>query len=304
MVGRTVPAATRAARRDEGAFDMAPFCRKGTPRARPRRLTFRRSDRTLSSRIAVAEPPQTALTSARSPDYEARLERRPRHLDHKQEAQRAIDEAYGISRRPDTLGEYFATWTDRHSRSERTNDTNEHRISRMRDVDVDGIALKDWPTRDLRRRHALVDHMLRTEVRATTGATGIIRSLSAMAEDAITDEITDLNPFKGVRIRASDSRAKKKPRPIRVFSFDEMHAFAKADGRYSLVRVFADTGLWLGEVLPLRAEDLDGDLPHVRPTAHEGAVLEGTKTDHGEINAGHKVPSIRPWPGCCRPRST
>ena len=66
-------------------------------------------------------------------------------------------------------------------------------------MEVEGIALKDWPLRELRRRHALilVDHMLATEGRATTGAVGILRSLSAMAEDAITDEVCDLNPFKG-----------------------------------------------------------------------------------------------------------
>ena len=45
------------------------------------------------------------------------------------DAQRAIQEAYGISDKPDTLGEYFASWTDRHPRSERTNATNRHRIS-------------------------------------------------------------------------------------------------------------------------------------------------------------------------------
>jgi hypothetical protein len=40
--------------------------------------------------------------------------------------------------------------------------------------------LKEWPLRELRRRHALVlvDHMLATEGRATTGAVGILRSLS------------------------------------------------------------------------------------------------------------------------------
>jgi hypothetical protein len=43
---------------------------------------------------------------------------------------------------------------------------------------------------ELRRRHALalVDHMLRVQGRATTGAVGILHALSAMAEDAITDE--------------------------------------------------------------------------------------------------------------------
>jgi len=116
----------------------------------------------------------------------------------KADAQQAIDEAYGLSDRPDTLGDYAATWTERHPRSERTNATNDHRISRVADVEIEGIPLKDWPLRELRRRHtlALVDHMLRTEGRATTGAVGILRALSAMAEDAITDEVCDLNPSR------------------------------------------------------------------------------------------------------------
>lgn len=147
--------------------------------------------------------------------------------------------------------------------------------------------------RELRRRHALalVDYMLRVQGRATTGVVGILRSLSAMAEDAITDEVADLNPFKGTRVRSNDPRAKKKRRPIRVFSFEQMHAFAKAAGRYeAMVRVFTDTGMRLGEVLPLRREDFDGETLKVRRTAHEGTVLEGTKTDHGEHDAGRTVP--------------
>jgi integrase len=133
--------------------------------------------------------------------------------------------------------------------------------------------------------------MLTNEGRATTGAVGILRSLSAMAEDAITDEGCDLNPFKGIRVRANDPRAKKKRRPIRVFSFEEMHRFAKAARRYeALVRTFTDTGMRLGEVLPLRPEDFDGETLQVRRTAHEGTILEGTKTDHGEEDAGRVVP--------------
>jgi integrase len=211
----------------------------------------------------------------------------------KREAQQAIDEAYGLSDRPDTLGEYFATWSTHHPRSERTNETNEHRISRVLEVEVEGIPLKQWPMRELRRRHALalVDHMLRVQGRATTGVVGILHSLSAMAEDAITDEVADLNPFKGARVRANDPRAKKKRRPIRVFSFEQMHAFAKVAGRYeAMVRVFTDTGMRLGEVLPLRREDFDGETLKVRRTAHEGTILDGTKTDHGEHDAGRTVP--------------
>jgi integrase len=103
--------------------------------------------------------------------------------------------------------------------------------------------------------------------------------------------VADLNPFKGVRVRANDPRAKKKRRPIRVFSFEEMHRFAKAAGRYeAMVRVFTDTGMRLGEVLPLRREDFDGETLKVCRTAHEGTILEGTKTDHGEHDAGRVVP--------------
>ena len=201
--------------------------------------------------------------------------RRKGTFRRKTDAQKAIDEAYGLSDRPDTLGDYAATWTERHPRSERTNATNDHRIGRVAEVEIEGIPLKDWPLRELRRRHtlALVDHMLRTEGRATTGAAGILRALSAMAEDAITDEVCDLNPFKGIRIRANDPRAQKKPRRIRVFTFEEMRRFAKAAGRYeAMVRVFTDCGLRLGEVLPLRREELrrrDAPSPPHRPRGED-----------------------------------
>jgi integrase len=42
--------------------------------------------------------------------------------------------------------------------------------------------------------------------------------------------------------------------------------------------------------LPLRREDFDGETLQVRRTAHEGAILDGTKTDHGEPDAGRIVP--------------
>ena len=97
--------------------------------------------------------------------------------------------------------------------------------------------------------------------------------------------------FKEVRFRANDPRAKKKRRPIRVFSFEEMHRSAKAAGRYeAMIRVFTDTGMRLGEVLPLMREDFDGETLKVRRTAHEGTILKGTKTDHDEHDAGRVVP--------------
>jgi len=42
----------------------------------------------------------------------------------------------------------------------------------------------------------------------------------------------------------------------------------------------------LGEVLP----DFDGETLQVRRAAHEGRILEGTKTDHGEEGAGRVLP--------------
>jgi integrase len=77
-----------------------------------------------------------------------------------------------------------------------------------------------------------------------------------------------------------------------------MHRFAKAAGRYeALVRTFTDTGMRLGEVLPLRPEDFDGETLQVRRTAHEGRILEGTKTDHSEPDAGRvvQVPATLAW---------
>ncbi len=103
--------------------------------------------------------------------------------------------------------------------------------------------------------------------------------------------MAEVNPFKGVRIRATDPRVRKQRRAARVFSFEQMHAFAAAAGRWEpIVRVFTDTGMRLGEVLPLRGQDFDGELLVVRRTGDEGRILEGAKTDHGEQSAGRVVP--------------
>ncbi|MQA75575.1 MAG: tyrosine-type recombinase/integrase [Solirubrobacterales bacterium] len=213
------------------------------------------------------------------------------------DAQRAIVEAYevefGLSPRRESVGGYFETWTARHPRSQRTNATNDHRISRVLEAEIDGRPLRHWRLDELRRRHvlALVDHMLGEQGRAQLGAIGILRALSTLFEDAITDEVAGANPFKGVKVRANDPRIKKSPRETRVWSFEQMHAFARAAGRWEpMVRTFADTGMRLGEVLPLRREDLDEGMFRVRRTAHEGRIERGTKADHGEASAGRAVP--------------
>lgn len=211
----------------------------------------------------------------------------------RRDAQRAIEEAYGLPADLRSLGDYFATWLERHPRAERTNATYEQRIGRVLAVEIEGRVLRDWPLAQLRRRHALalLDHLLRVQGRAATGAAGVLRALSAMAGDAITDEVVDQNPFKGVRVRASDPRLQRVQRPVRVFDFETMHRFARAAGDHeTMVRVFTDAGLRLGEVLPLRRGDYDGETLRIGRTAHEGVVSEGTKVDHGERNPGRLVP--------------
>lgn len=216
-------------------------------------------------------------------------------FDLKREAQEAIDQAYDDAQRgaPETLGAYAETWTARRPRAQRTNDTNDHRISRVLDVRVEGVRLRDWALRDLKRRHALelVDHLLRVQGRAPTGAANILRALSALAEDAITDELCDVNPFRGVKIRSNDPRATKGRVVRRVFEFDDLRNLATAAGAYEgMIRVLSDCGLRLGELLPLYRSDLDGDVLQVRRTAHEGEIFAGTKTDHGQSDAGREVP--------------
>jgi integrase len=225
----------------------------------------------------------------------------------RREAQAAIDTAYEAATHlaPETVGEYAITWTSRHPRSQRTNETNEHRLSRVLDVELEGLPLGDWPLRELRRRHAveLVDHLL-GEGRAALGAINLLRTLSAMTEDAITDEIAEVNAFKGLRVRANDPRVRKPRRRARVLTWEQMLAFSEAAGTAlagrgragftptarALVRTFRDTGMRLGEVLPLRRSDLRDGVFEVRRTAHEGLVQEGVKTDHGDTQRGRLVP--------------
>lgn len=239
----------------------------------------------------------------------------------KREAQAAIDRCYEIDEaspvRHDLFGNYAATWTTRHPRADKTNRTNDKRLKAVLDVDLDGLALREWPMGDLRRRHAtsLVDVMLREQGRAHTGALNIIRTLAAMTEDAITDEIAVVNPWRGVKIRANDPRIQKQVMPVRVWSWDQMHAVASAaalsdetefDTRKvrlmaewravnaePMLRTLSDGGLRIGELFGIRRSDLDlkAGLVEIRQTvSDDGTVLAGTKTDHNEQEAGRVVP--------------
>jgi integrase len=230
------------------------------------------------------------------------------------EAQAAIDkclerDAQGPAR-TDTIGAYFTDWTRTHPRARHTNMTNESRVRAVLDVELDGIRFRDWTFEALRRRHAnlIKDHLL-AEGRAYTGVNAILGTLGAMVEDAIEDEVAVQNPFRGMKkIKANDPRIVKGKRKVRVFSWQEMHSFARACADVEkgspdlvawrrvyaepMVRMLSDCGLRIGELFPLCLSDVsfsDGTL-RVGWSVSAGEVLPGTKCDHGEVNAGRVVP--------------
>jgi integrase len=120
--------------------------------------------------------------------------------------------------------------------------------------------------------------MLTDQGRSPGGARNILRALSAMTEDAITDEFCEFNPWIGIKVRDDDRRASKQLRPLRVWSFAEMHAFAVHAGRHeAMIRTLADCGLRVGELFALRRAGLDDGILRVAGTAWEGQVIESSR---------------------------
>jgi integrase len=230
----------------------------------------------------------------------------------KREAQAAIDVAYDVefgdgpvARDKRTVGAYAETWTRQHPRSDRTDKTNEVRLRAVLDVRVGGRRLRDWPMREVAEAEIveLLDHMLRVQGRAAEGARGVLRTLSAMWQDAIVERVATRHPVKGIRVRAADPRVRKPPRRIRVWSWEQMREFSAALPMPGMGRAMSDCGLRLGEMLALERSDVMaggcGDPGcelagvahvHVRRTAHEGRVEAGTKTTRGRPEDGRVVP--------------
>jgi integrase len=200
----------------------------------------------------------------------------------KRDAQKAINAAYTQPARRDTIGAYLPLWLEEHPVSDRTMRTNRGRIQAVLDVPLEGRRLGDWPICDLRRRHAkdLVAHLLTVQGRAPEGARNILRALSVMAEDAISDELADVNPWRGVKVRDDDKRAVKRSREPRVWSWEDMHRFASCAGAHEpMVRTLADCGLRIGELLALRRAGLDAEAATLRVegTAWKGEVLGSSR---------------------------
>jgi integrase len=249
-------------------------------------------------------------------------------FDRKCDAQRAIDEALldqrGLrSEEPQKVGDYFSSWLERHPRSDRTNKTYRDRIGYVLDVEIEGRPLREWLFDELRRRHIhdVLDHLLRGQGRAAEGARGVLRALSAMAEDAISDDAAEANPFMGVRLRGSDPRIRKPPRKIRVWSFSQMREFAAAGraevrartprppdprsrGRYrsrqrfypahdyeALLLTPALTGLRLGEFLALRRSSFRDGMLSFECSAHEGELI-GTSDQKNHERSVPVPPSL------------
>jgi integrase len=249
-------------------------------------------------------------------------------FERKGDAQRAIDEALLEQRGartevPQRVGEYFLGWLDRHPRSERTNKTYSDRIGYVLDVQIEGRPLSEWLFDELRRRHVhdLLDHLLRRQGRAAEGARGVLRALSAMAEDAISDDAAEANPFMGVRLRSADPRICKPPRRVRVWSFAQMREFAAAGrpevrartprppdprtrSRYETRQRFyspydyeallltpALTGLRLGEFLALRRSSYANGLLTFESSAHEGDLV-GTSEQKNHERSVPVPPSL------------
>lgn len=219
-------------------------------------------------------------------------------FDLKREAQRAIDEAITqrIPDRSSTVAGYLDRWLRDRPRSARTDKTNEGRIRNVLELQVEGLELGRWDMRDLRPRHGyeLVGLMLTEQGRAPGGARDILRSLSCMFSDALVDELCDLNPWLRVTVREDDPRARKAPREIRVWSFEEMHRFAAAasyrpKGRKGhkqpelrlapeyapMLRVLADCGPRIGEVFAMRRAGLHLATAQLAVTgsAWEGSIV-------------------------------
>lgn len=235
-------------------------------------------------------------------------------------AQHAIDAAYDAHysspagpQVATSVGGYFETWTVRHPRSPRTDRTYQTRVRQVLDVDLSGRPFREWQVSEVRPREVvdLVDVLLRAQGRSAGGASNVLRTLSAMWQDAIRDDAAHYNPFRDVNVRANDPRVQKPPRRIHVYTFEQMRAVAAAaPGVYgrAMILALSDAGLRLSEMLPLERADLRlagcedsecraGAVPHVHVarTAHDGVVEEGTKTDRGESAPGRVAPVSATW---------
>jgi integrase len=246
-------------------------------------------------------------------------------------AQHAIDAAYlneeaqavaPAELAGETLADYAGIWPDRHPRPPQTADSHATRLRTLLKIPVEGRPLGEWRYRDLRPRHMdrAFDHMLRVEGRSHKGAIGIRNTASAMTQDAKKDEVVEINFAMGVTVRANDPRIQKRPKRIRIFTFDHLREFAAA-GRaevrkatpkpekhkrtgealyYSPVSYEAVlatlclANFRIGEVFALlRTEmDLEGLLFHPTGSAYKGVITRGDTHEKKHEGENPIAPSL------------
>lgn len=245
----------------------------------------------------------------------------------RREAQAAIDVAHereeaaadraGAPVASRTLAEYAAVWPDRHPRSIQTAKSHATRLRALLQIPVYGQPLGEYPYRELRRHHMneAIDHMLRVEGRAQKGAIGVRNTASAMTEDAITDQVAEVNFAKGAQVKANDPRIRKAAKKIRIWTFDQLREFAAAGRPEIRRRTLRPRSQWradekrhysavdyepmlatlclanfrIGEVFALlRSQmDLEGGFFYPDGSAYEGQITRGdstTKKHQGEPN--------------------
>ena len=212
----------------------------------------------------------------------------------KRDAQRAIDEALGSPLvGADTLDGFHRVWQQQ-KRSPRTAEVNKQRVGRTLRLTIEGRSFGSYPLSEVHRSHveSLVGALFEEQGRSPGGVQGVLRALSVLFEDAITLRLAETNPVKGVRVRANDHRAMKAARPTRIFSIEQMHAFAAACGDYEgAVRVLTDCGLRVGEMLALYRADYTGKLLHLQGTAWNGEVLVGDSREKRHVRTVPVPPS-------------
>lgn len=239
-------------------------------------------------------------------------------------AQHAIDAAYqreapqgGGPVISGSLADYAEVWPKRHPKPTRTAKSHKTRLRALLAIPVYGRPLGEYPYRELRRHHMneAIDHMLSVEGRAQKGAIGIRNTASTMTEDAITDQVAEVNFAKGAQIKANDPRIQKAPKKIAIWTFDQMREFASAgrpevrratrrpedqcragEPRYysavdyePMLATICLANFRVGEVFALlRAEmDLEAAFFYPTGTAFEGEITRGdstTKKHEGEPN--------------------
>lgn len=218
-------------------------------------------------------------------------------------AQHAIYRCYELdageqeSRERLTVRGYFeGEWLKRHPRGDRTEQAYKSRIRAMLELKTQDGKFGDVQLRVLRPRHLddLVDVMLREHGRAAQGTRAVIRALSAMIKDAIRDDLMEMNPATLVTIRDNDPRVQRATRKPIIASWEEMHAFAIAAGEHEpMVRVLADCGLRLGEMLGLDCRHVQGDVLVVEQHAWHGVNEPGTKQgDSREVPLPPRLASL------------